>query len=119
MEFYHHLPSWAMNEQMSYFSSFSDEWSRDLKSVQVQKQRSCRGGANDFESVNQLIVADKMFEMLDSETATCCVDCAPGRSTYIALRILKGILLHVGMKWETLGTDEEVTAEMDKGNHGG
>ncbi|GFT15799.1 retrovirus-related Pol polyprotein from transposon opus [Trichonephila clavipes] len=139
MEFYHHLPNWAMNEQMSYFSSFSDEWSRDLKSVQVQKQRSCRGdkvsnllvnlseeelkdyeslkqvvlkeyepspkiclenfrkakrnsdetfsqfasrltsmrlyycklrGANDFESVNQLIVADKMFEMLDSETAT-------------------------------------------------
>ncbi|GFW16525.1 retrovirus-related Pol polyprotein from transposon opus [Trichonephila clavipes] len=33
MEFYHHLPSWAMNEQMWYFSSFSDEWSRDLKSV--------------------------------------------------------------------------------------
>ncbi|GFW86265.1 retrovirus-related Pol polyprotein from transposon opus [Trichonephila clavipes] len=27
-------------------------------------------GANDFESVNQVIVADKMFEMLDSETAT-------------------------------------------------
>ncbi|GFX89561.1 CCHC-type domain-containing protein [Trichonephila clavipes] len=27
-------------------------------------------GANDFESVNQLIVADKMFEMLDSEMAT-------------------------------------------------
>ncbi|GFX36513.1 CCHC-type domain-containing protein [Trichonephila clavipes] len=27
-------------------------------------------GANDFESVNQLIVADKMFEMLYSETAT-------------------------------------------------
>ncbi|GFX29450.1 retrovirus-related Pol polyprotein from transposon opus [Trichonephila clavipes] len=27
-------------------------------------------GANDFESVSQLIVADKMFEMLDSETAT-------------------------------------------------
>ncbi|GFX32739.1 CCHC-type domain-containing protein [Trichonephila clavipes] len=27
-------------------------------------------GANDFESVNQLIVAVKMFEMLDSETAT-------------------------------------------------
>ncbi|GFT35480.1 hypothetical protein TNCV_1717981 [Trichonephila clavipes] len=27
-------------------------------------------GTNDFESVNQLIVADKMFEMLDSETAT-------------------------------------------------
>ncbi|GFU62446.1 CCHC-type domain-containing protein [Trichonephila clavipes] len=31
MEFYHHLPSWAMNEHMSYFSSFSDEWSRDLE----------------------------------------------------------------------------------------
>ncbi|GFU61689.1 retrovirus-related Pol polyprotein from transposon opus [Trichonephila clavipes] len=42
MEFYHHLPSWDMNEQMSYFSSVSDEWSRDLKSVQVQKQRACR-----------------------------------------------------------------------------
>ncbi|GFT49957.1 retrovirus-related Pol polyprotein from transposon opus [Trichonephila clavipes] len=27
-------------------------------------------GANDFESVNQLIVADKMFEMLDCETVT-------------------------------------------------
>ncbi|GFV29440.1 hypothetical protein TNCV_3399601 [Trichonephila clavipes] len=24
---------WAMNEQMSYFSSFSDEWSRDLKTT--------------------------------------------------------------------------------------
>ncbi|GFV56628.1 retrovirus-related Pol polyprotein from transposon opus [Trichonephila clavipes] len=33
MEFYHHLPSWAMNEQMSYCSSFSDEWSRDLKTT--------------------------------------------------------------------------------------
>ncbi|GFX77084.1 hypothetical protein TNCV_1072841 [Trichonephila clavipes] len=33
MEFYHHLPSWAMNEQMSYVSSFSDEWSRDLKTT--------------------------------------------------------------------------------------
>ncbi|GFV18795.1 retrovirus-related Pol polyprotein from transposon opus [Trichonephila clavipes] len=33
MEFYHRLPSWAMNEQMSYFSSFSDEWSRDLKTT--------------------------------------------------------------------------------------
>ncbi|GFW69361.1 retrovirus-related Pol polyprotein from transposon opus [Trichonephila clavipes] len=30
------------NKQMPYFASFSDEWSRDLKSVQVQKQRSCR-----------------------------------------------------------------------------
>ncbi|GFX45185.1 hypothetical protein TNCV_3432331 [Trichonephila clavipes] len=27
---------------MPYFSSVSDEWSRDLKSVQVQKQRACR-----------------------------------------------------------------------------
>ncbi|GFW50883.1 retrovirus-related Pol polyprotein from transposon opus [Trichonephila clavipes] len=42
MECYHHLPSWDMNEQLSYFSSFSEEWSRDLKSVQVLKQRSCR-----------------------------------------------------------------------------
>ncbi|GFW40908.1 retrovirus-related Pol polyprotein from transposon opus [Trichonephila clavipes] len=32
------------NKQMPYFSSVSDEWNRDLKSVQVQKQRSCRGG---------------------------------------------------------------------------
>ncbi|GFW29769.1 CCHC-type domain-containing protein [Trichonephila clavipes] len=172
MEFYHHLPSWAMNEQMSYFSSFSDEWSRDLKttkeipvvfkyrnSVHVEEEEAkellevitaerleteqqqkleqqeqlsieklrlkielsrnanqsatqnngqtsrvksldeivkmkvkrssdetfsqfasrltsvwlyyCKlRGANDFESVNQLIVADKIFEMLDSETAT-------------------------------------------------
>ncbi|GFW02276.1 hypothetical protein TNCV_2383991 [Trichonephila clavipes] len=30
------------NKQMPYFSSVSDEWSRDLKSVQVQKQRACR-----------------------------------------------------------------------------
>ncbi|GFX25819.1 hypothetical protein TNCV_2639631 [Trichonephila clavipes] len=30
------------NKQMPYFSSVSDEWSRDLKSVQVQKQFSCR-----------------------------------------------------------------------------
>ncbi|GFV90693.1 retrovirus-related Pol polyprotein from transposon opus [Trichonephila clavipes] len=41
-EICYHLPSWDMNEQMSYFSSFSDEWSRDLKSVQVLKQLSCR-----------------------------------------------------------------------------
>ncbi|GFX85732.1 hypothetical protein TNCV_2471341 [Trichonephila clavipes] len=32
------------NKQMPYFSSVSDEWSRDLKSVQVQKQLSCRDG---------------------------------------------------------------------------
>ncbi|GFY17486.1 hypothetical protein TNCV_3518412 [Trichonephila clavipes] len=38
MEFYHHLPSWAMNEQMSYFSSFSDEWSRDLKTQRRKSQ---------------------------------------------------------------------------------
>ncbi|GFT38223.1 retrovirus-related Pol polyprotein from transposon opus [Trichonephila clavipes] len=36
MEFYHHLPSWAINEQMPYFSSVSDEWSRDLKSVRYR-----------------------------------------------------------------------------------
>ncbi|GFU76322.1 retrovirus-related Pol polyprotein from transposon opus [Trichonephila clavipes] len=30
------------NKQMPSFSSVSDEWSRDLKSVQVQKQRACR-----------------------------------------------------------------------------
>ncbi|GFV51564.1 retrovirus-related Pol polyprotein from transposon opus [Trichonephila clavipes] len=98
MEFYYHLPSWAMNEQMPYFSSVSDEWSRDLKSVpstetafmsrkakrnsdETSSQFASRltsmwlyycklREANDFESVNQLIVADKMFEMLDSETAT-------------------------------------------------
>ncbi|GFV21520.1 CCHC-type domain-containing protein [Trichonephila clavipes] len=86
------------NKQMPYFSSVSDEWSRDLKSVpstetafmsRKAKRSSdetfsqfasrltsmwlyyCKlRGANDFESVNQLIVADKMFEMLDSETAT-------------------------------------------------
>ncbi|GFU16236.1 uncharacterized protein TNCV_2169151 [Trichonephila clavipes] len=33
MVFYHHLPSWVMNEQMSYFSSFSDEWRCDLKTT--------------------------------------------------------------------------------------
>ncbi|GFU84636.1 retrovirus-related Pol polyprotein from transposon 17.6 [Trichonephila clavipes] len=141
MEFYHHLPSWAMSKQMLYFSSVSDEGSCDLKTtkeIPVQKYRNSvhvevpnksdgwdyffsslekafasemvsdelkpkvllcmlgdkvsnllvnlgeeelkdyeslkqvvlKEGANDFESVNQLIVADKMFEMLDSETAT-------------------------------------------------
>ncbi|GFY23990.1 retrovirus-related Pol polyprotein from transposon opus [Trichonephila clavipes] len=59
MEFYHHLPSWAMNEQMSYFSSFSDEWSRDLKSVQVQKQRSCRGGRGKRELL-EVITAERL-----------------------------------------------------------
>ncbi|GFU24797.1 retrovirus-related Pol polyprotein from transposon opus [Trichonephila clavipes] len=57
MEFYHHLPSWAMNEQMSYFSSFSNEWSRDLKSVQVQKQRSCRDESPD-PSVSKIVLRD-------------------------------------------------------------
>ncbi|GFV60267.1 retrovirus-related Pol polyprotein from transposon opus [Trichonephila clavipes] len=38
--------------------------------------------ANDFESVNQLIVADKMFEMLDSETATHIGVCSKGEEWY-------------------------------------
>ncbi|GFS36160.1 retrovirus-related Pol polyprotein from transposon opus [Nephila pilipes] len=38
-------------------------------------------GANDFESVNQLIIADKMFEMLDSETATH-IDVLQGEEWY-------------------------------------
>ncbi|GFV32409.1 uncharacterized protein TNCV_1676951 [Trichonephila clavipes] len=66
MEFYHHLPSWVMNEQMSYFSSFSDEWSRDLKSVQVQKQRSCRDESPDPSMSNivlrNLIISSKYYE---------------------------------------------------------
>ncbi|GFV57984.1 uncharacterized protein TNCV_2572801 [Trichonephila clavipes] len=43
-EICYHLPSWLWNKQMPYFSSVSDEWSRDLKSVQVQKQLSCGDG---------------------------------------------------------------------------
>ncbi|GFS75318.1 CCHC-type domain-containing protein [Trichonephila clavipes] len=66
MEFYHHLPSWAMNEQMSYFSSFSDEWSRDLKSVQVQKQRSCRDESPDPSMskivLRNLIISSKYYK---------------------------------------------------------
>ncbi|GFT41309.1 retrovirus-related Pol polyprotein from transposon opus [Trichonephila clavipes] len=58
MEFYHHLPSWDMNEQMSYFSSFSDEWSRDLKSVQVLKQLSCRGGRG--KELLEVITAERL-----------------------------------------------------------
>ncbi|GFU84647.1 CCHC-type domain-containing protein [Trichonephila clavipes] len=42
----------------------------ELKDYESLKQVVLKEGANDFESVNQLIVADKMFEMLDSETAT-------------------------------------------------
>ncbi|GFW23000.1 retrovirus-related Pol polyprotein from transposon opus [Trichonephila clavipes] len=57
MEFYHHLPSWDMNEQMSYFSSVSDEWSRDLKSVQVQKQRACRDESPD-PSMSKIVLRD-------------------------------------------------------------
>ncbi|GFT51613.1 retrovirus-related Pol polyprotein from transposon opus [Trichonephila clavipes] len=57
MEFYHHLPSWDMNEQMSYFSSFSDEWSRGLKSVRVQKQRSCRDESPD-PSMSKIVLRD-------------------------------------------------------------
>ncbi|GFX44217.1 hypothetical protein TNCV_4120131 [Trichonephila clavipes] len=52
---YHHLPSWDMNEQMSYFSSFSDEWSRDLKSVQVLKQLSCRDESPD-PSISKIVL---------------------------------------------------------------
>ncbi|GFY07276.1 retrovirus-related Pol polyprotein from transposon opus [Trichonephila clavipes] len=66
MEFYHHLPSWAMNEQMSYFSSFSDEWSRDLESVQVQKQRSCRDESPDPSMskivLRNLIISSKYYK---------------------------------------------------------
>ncbi|GFU92790.1 CCHC-type domain-containing protein [Trichonephila clavipes] len=206
MEFYHHLPSWAMNEQM-YFSSFSDEWSRDLKSVQVQKQRSCRGrweispcvsgfwyeithyqenlvpgisaeGASHdlFEryfgpavkcrlvyvpiglatggqvnvvhqqvlcALAEVLVEDVLLppDVLDmlggaqseenslaqssqdlrvdsgnvDETEVSSVFCQ--RKHRSTLRILKGILLHVGMKWEHwVLRMREVTAEMDKGS---
>ncbi|GFV15176.1 hypothetical protein TNCV_4650081 [Trichonephila clavipes] len=61
-----HLPSWAMNEQMSYFSSFSDEWSRDLKSVQLQKQRSCRDESPDPSMskivLRNLIISSKYYK---------------------------------------------------------
>ncbi|GFS57408.1 retrovirus-related Pol polyprotein from transposon opus [Trichonephila clavipes] len=66
MEFYHHLPSWDMNEQMSYFSSFSDEWSRDLKSVQVLKQLSCRDESPDSSMskivLRNLIISSKYYK---------------------------------------------------------
>ncbi|GFT82271.1 uncharacterized protein TNCV_4650791 [Trichonephila clavipes] len=77
MEFYHHLPSWAMNEQMSYFSSFSDEWGRDLKSVQVQKQRSCRvtNNCNNRLIVNIFRIVFLEFEtQLEDGTVTARVD---------------------------------------------
>ncbi|GFU59560.1 hypothetical protein TNCV_3134741 [Trichonephila clavipes] len=64
--FYHHLPSWDMNEQMSYFSSFSDEWSRDLKSVQVLKQLSCRDEPPDPSMskivLRNLIISSKYYK---------------------------------------------------------
>ncbi|GFU65135.1 retrovirus-related Pol polyprotein from transposon opus [Trichonephila clavipes] len=66
MEFYHHLPSWDMNEQMWYFSSFSDEWSRDLKSVQVLKQRSYRDESPDPSMskivLRNLIISSKYYK---------------------------------------------------------
>ncbi|GFY20048.1 hypothetical protein TNCV_2147411 [Trichonephila clavipes] len=66
MEFYHHLPSWAMNEQMPYFSSVSDEWSRDLKSVQVLKQLSCRDESPDPSMskivLRNLIISSKYYK---------------------------------------------------------
>ncbi|GFT32960.1 retrovirus-related Pol polyprotein from transposon opus [Trichonephila clavipes] len=66
MEFYHHLPSWDMNEQMSYFSSISDEWSRDLKSVQVLNQLSCRDESPDPSMskivLRNLIISSKYYK---------------------------------------------------------
>ncbi|GFV40634.1 retrovirus-related Pol polyprotein from transposon opus [Trichonephila clavipes] len=47
------------NKQMPYFSSVSDEWSRDLKSVQVQKQRSCRRGRGKRELL-EVITAERL-----------------------------------------------------------
>ncbi|GFX79584.1 CCHC-type domain-containing protein [Trichonephila clavipes] len=41
------------------FSSFSDEWSRDLKSVQVLKQLSCRGGRGKRELL-EVITAERL-----------------------------------------------------------
>ncbi|GFU63904.1 retrovirus-related Pol polyprotein from transposon opus [Trichonephila clavipes] len=66
MEFYHHLPSWDMNEQLPYFSSVSDEWSRDLKSVQVQKQRACQDESPDPSMskivLRNLIISSKYYK---------------------------------------------------------
>ncbi|GFU66265.1 retrovirus-related Pol polyprotein from transposon opus [Trichonephila clavipes] len=48
------------------FSSFSDEWSRDLKSVQVQKQRSCRDESPDPSLskivLRNLIISSKYYK---------------------------------------------------------
>ncbi|GFU96682.1 hypothetical protein TNCV_839081 [Trichonephila clavipes] len=46
-------------------------------------------GANDFESVNQLIVANKMFEMLDSETATH-IGVLKGKNVYVPIGLATG-----------------------------
>ncbi|GFT83937.1 CCHC-type domain-containing protein [Trichonephila clavipes] len=54
------------NKQMPYFSSVSDEWSRDLKSVQVQKQRSCRDESPDPSMskivLRNLIISSKYYK---------------------------------------------------------
>ncbi|GFW54919.1 CCHC-type domain-containing protein [Trichonephila clavipes] len=49
--------------------NLGEEELKDYESLKQVVLKDLRG-ANDFESVNQLIVADKMFEMLDSDTAT-------------------------------------------------
>ncbi|GFW14389.1 hypothetical protein TNCV_3328021 [Trichonephila clavipes] len=53
------------NKQMPYFSSVSDEWSRDLKSVQVQKQLSCRDESPDPSMskivLRNLIISSKYY----------------------------------------------------------
>ncbi|GFT89727.1 retrovirus-related Pol polyprotein from transposon opus [Trichonephila clavipes] len=54
------------NKQMPYFSSVSDEWSRDLKSVQVQKQHSCRDESPDPSMskivLRNLIISSKYYK---------------------------------------------------------
>ncbi|GFW68128.1 retrovirus-related Pol polyprotein from transposon opus [Trichonephila clavipes] len=54
------------NKQMPYFSSVYDEWSRDLKSVQVQKQRSCRDESPDPSMskivLRNLIISSKYYK---------------------------------------------------------
>ncbi|GFY15981.1 retrovirus-related Pol polyprotein from transposon opus [Trichonephila clavipes] len=54
------------NKQMPHFSSVSDEWSRDLKSVQVQKQRSCRDESPDPSMskivLRNLIISSKYYK---------------------------------------------------------
>ncbi|GFW04355.1 hypothetical protein TNCV_877271 [Trichonephila clavipes] len=54
------------NKQMPYFSSVSDEWSRDLKSVQVLKQLSCRDESTDPSMskivLRNLIISSKYYK---------------------------------------------------------